>query len=89
LAGGGAFSGVWLRGGQDAAWDSYSYDPFVRTATGRRREMGNQVTGDVDPDDRKVAVIEFEHIWTTMARRGCLPVGVRIRAEATGNHGAF
>jgi cell division GTPase FtsZ len=38
--------------------------------------------GDVEPDDGKIAALDFEDVRATMQREGLRSVGVRVGADA-------
>ena len=57
-------------------------NPFIRTATGCRRQFGGGSIRDVDADHGKITIFEFPDVRTTPAGNGLCSIGVRVGADA-------
>jgi hypothetical protein len=70
---------VWF--GLDEKMARDEYDPLVRAAACRRRELSNRLRRDVYADDGEVARLKLEDVGTVVEGDGLAPVRVRVGAE--------
>jgi hypothetical protein len=61
-------------------------NPFIRPATGSRRQFRNRHRRDVCANNGKITVVEFPNIRTPVATGALRSVGVRIGAESFLEH---